>query len=89
MLPWILTAWIAAHGADIAGGEHARARGAHEIILPNNPLVINAIVTGEAVGGALVIRYLWTHGHRRMAVTVAGIGVAAHGWAGWHNFKVK
>ena len=88
---FILAGYLTSVGLDIGSGAHARAVGATE----RNPLLPSSstgqILVSSGFAGATVAgtQYLWTHGHKKVAIGILVGSAIGHGLAARHNWAIK
>jgi len=85
----ILTGFLSSVVADDVSGFHAASVGAHEVVLSNSLLVRQAEFISMTSAEVAATEYLWTHGHRRIAVGVLIGSTLGHGWAAQHNWRLR
>lgn len=82
----LLAGWLTAFGADAFSTHAALNRGAHELVLTQNPWTNDALIGAQAVGGALILNHLWRRGHKKTVVVVTLAGIGLRSAAAIHNF---
>lgn len=83
----LFVGWLAACSGDAVSTHQALVKGAHEVLLTQNPWVNDALLGGAGVAGAEMTRRHYTK-HKTL-VTVLGIaGIAWHAFLTMHNLQV-
>lgn len=75
-----LTAWLLAFTGDAASTHVALNRGAHEVMMTQNPYIDDGLLAAQAVIGALILEKI-AKTHPKATRIVGVLGIVSHGTA--------